>query len=171
MGRPYLITQYMNASLPCVSEQKRLPYRPHPDEVNSLYRAINKHIFDNALTQPQITLGTLQKIWGRCNWQDSRQRRGSWGKTGTWCTIDLYDKWFCPQWFCNTLAHEMVHQWQWDIYRWEHRDKFGREMHTDSGAHGPSFFLWRDVFEDWGMSLKTAHGQRRWFRKQNLFKC
>lgn len=170
MGRPHLITQYMNAGLPTVSMQKRLPYRPEPAEVDRLYRAINRYIFDNALTQPDITIGTLQKVWGRCNWQDDRQRKGSWGKAGTWCTIDLYDKWFCPQWFCNTLAHEMVHQWQWDVYRWEHRERFGREMHLNSGAHGPSFFLWRDIFEDWQLSLKHAHGQKRWFRHQDLRK-
>ena len=38
----------MTASLHCIREQKRLPYRPLPDEVTSLYKAINKHVFDNA---------------------------------------------------------------------------------------------------------------------------
>ena len=171
MARPYLISQYMNAPLPTISEQKRLPFRPCPEEVDALYKAINRHIFDNVLTQPEIVLGTLKKAWGRCHWLDNRVRRSSWGKNGTWCRIELYDKWFSPQWFCTTLAHEMVHQWQWDVYRWEHRERWGREMHLNSGAHGPSFHYWHDVYQDWGISLKLSHGQKRWFRHQDLFKC
>jgi hypothetical protein len=158
----------MNAELPNISTQKRLPFRPHPEEVDALYRALNKHIFNNALTQPDIILGTLKKCWGRCNWLETKQKRG---QPGTYCRIELYDKWFCPQWFCTTLAHEMVHQWQWDIYRWDHIREFGREMYWDSGAHGPSFHHWRPDMAEWGISLKIAHGQKRWFRHQDLFKC
>ena len=171
MARPYLITQYMSASLPCKSEQKRMPFRPHLDEVDALYRAINRHIFDNTLTQPDILVGQMKSYWGRCNWMDAKQRHGGPYKNGTWCQIEIADKWFCPQWFCNVLAHEMVHQWQWDIYRWEHLEKFGREMHLNSGGHGPSFHRWKDTFANWGLHLKIAHGQRRWFRNQNIFKC
>lgn len=171
MARPYLISQYMNADLPTISEQKRLPFRPCPEEVDALYRALNKHIFDNQLTQPEIVIGSLKKCWGRCSWMDTKQRRGSWGKSGTWCNIHLMDKWISPQWFCTTLAHEMVHQWQWDIYRWEHIREFGREMFWDSGGHGPSFHLWRGDMAQWGISLKISHGQKRWYRHQDLFKC
>jgi hypothetical protein len=168
MARPNLISQYMTAPLPCVSEQKRLPFRPLPDETEALYKCINRHVFDNQLTQPEIVLATLQKAWGRCHWLDDRQRRSSWGKHGTWCRIELYDKWFCPQWFCNTLAHEMVHQYQWDIERF---DNTGFNIRENSGAHGPSFFAWRDRFAYWGLHLKTAHGQKRWFRHQDFRRC
>ena len=170
MARPYLITQYMTAGLPTVSIQKRLPYRPEPREVDALYRAINRRIFDNALTQPEIILGQLKKCWGRCSWEDTQQRKGSWGKTGTWCKIDLMDKYISPQWFCSVLAHEMVHQWQWDIYRWDHLRDFGREMYWDSGAHGPSFHLWKPALAEWGIPLKISHSQKRWYCSQDLFK-
>jgi len=165
MARPHLITQYMQAPLPTISEQRTLPFRPHPREVDALYRAINRHVFDNQLTQPEITIGTLQNVWGCCNWQDRRQRRSSWGKRGTWCTIELMDKWISPQWFCTTLAHEMVHQWQWDVERFDRR---GYTIHTHSGAHGPSFYAWRDQLAYWGIPLKIAHSQRRWYRTQKL---
>jgi hypothetical protein len=161
----------MNAGLPCISEQKRLPYRPSVGEVDSLYRVINRNIFDNQLTQPPILIGQMKKAWGRCLWHDDRQRRSSWGKPGTWCEIELMDKYISPQWFCTTLAHEMVHQWQWDIYRWQHKKHWGREMFLDSGAHGPSFYLWREHFAEWGIPLKSSHGQRRWYRHQDLFKA
>ena len=171
MARPNLITQYMNAELPCISEQKRLPFRPSESEVDALYRAINRCIFSNSLTKPTIAIGSIKKAWGRCQWFGTRQRRSSWGKAGTWCHIDLMDKWISPQWFCTTLAHEMVHQWQWDVYRWHHLAHLGRDMYTDSGAHGPSFYAWKEPMAEWGIPLKISHGQRRWYRHQDLFKC
>jgi len=168
MARPYLITQYMTAPLPSISEQRKFPFRPDPRDVDALYRAINRHVFDNALTQPEIDLGTLQKCWGRCVWLDRRQHRGSWGKKGTWCRIELMDKWISPQWFCTTLAHEMVHQYQWDVERF---DAHGYIIHDDSGGHGPSFHAWKDRLAHWGVPLKIAHGQRRWYKTQDLFRC
>ena len=93
---------------------------------------------------------------------------------GYHCEIDvwyIYDKWFCPQWFMNTLAHEMAHQYQWDIYRWEHLDYHGRPMFEGSGAHGPSFYMWRDRFDHYGLSLKRWHGQKRWFQHQDFTRC
>jgi hypothetical protein len=65
----------------------------------------------------------------------------------------------------------MVHQYQWDIYRWQHIDEYGTLPYNNSGGHGPSFFVWRPVFENFGLSLKTAHGQKRWFQHQNFNKC
>ena len=168
MARPNLISQYMNADLPSIGEQKRLPFRPHPEQADALYRVINRYIFDNTLTQPDIMLGTLQKCWGQCEWLDQRQKSASWGKQGTWCRISVSDKWFCPQWFCTVLAHEMVHQYQWDIERF---DRTGFNICENSGAHGPSFFAWRERFAYWGIDLKTAHGQKRWFRHQDFNKC
>lgn len=171
MARPSIITQYMTAPLPSVSAQKRLPFRPTLDDVNSLYRCLNKYVFDNELTQPEITLSQMKKTWGVCEWHMRRQKSASWGKSGTWCTIRLMDKWFCPQWFCTTLAHEMVHQWQWDIYRWEHEDYYGKEMFMDSGGHGPSFYAWRGILDEFGIDLKISHGQKRWFKYQDFTKC
>lgn len=171
MARPNLISQYMNAELPNISVQKRLPFRPQTWEVDAAYKALNRSIFDNVLTMPAIEISSLKKCWGTCCWHSIRQRRSSWGKPGTWCSINLMDKWFCPQWFLTTLAHEMVHQYQWDHYRWDFEEEHGRAMFTDSGAHGPSFYAWRDSLAEWGISLKIAHGQKRWFRHQDLTKC
>jgi hypothetical protein len=162
----------MNSPLPTKSEQKRLPFRPYPEEAVSLYRAINRYVFDNQLTRPEIILKpNLQKAWGVCNWKEDRQKSASWGRQGTWCTIELMDKWFCPQWFCNTLAHEMVHQWQYDVYRWDHMKDLGREMYWDSGGHGPSFHSWRERFAEHGLYLKQSHGMKRWLKFQDFRKC
>ena len=165
MARPNLITQYMTAPLPTPSAQRRLPFRPTPDEARNLYRAINKHIFDNQLTMPDIVLkSNLRKVWGGCYWEDIKLKNG---KPGTWCKIELMDKWFCPQWFCNTLAHEMVHQYQWDIERFDGE----YNIRTGGGAHGPSFHAWKQPMADWGMFLKTSHGMKRWLKHQDFRKC
>jgi hypothetical protein len=168
MARPSLITQYMTAPLPLVSVQRRLPYRPSLEETVRLYHSLNKHIFHSVLTLPNIHLGSLRKTWGFCQWMGDLQKRGSHSKPGTWCSISLMDKWFCPQWFCTTLAHEMVHQYQWDIERFDYT---GFNIRENSGAHGPSFFAWKERFSYWGIDLKTAHGQRRWLRHQDFSKC
>ena len=125
----------------------------------------DRHVFKNQLRRPPIEMGVTRDYWGICIGLDNETARG------TSCLIKISDKYFCPQWFMNVLAHEMAHQYQWDIYRWDHQDYHGREMYKDGGAHGPSFFMWRERFDHYGLNLKTAHGQRRWFKWQDFNKC
>ena len=63
----------MNAELPSKTEQRKLPFRPEPYEVDALYRSINRHVFDNELTQPEIELGIISYCWGVCNWENKKQ--------------------------------------------------------------------------------------------------
>ena len=165
MARPNPIRRIMSQPLPMITEQRRKCFRPTQSEVIYAYNIINKYVFDNQLYRPEIELGRLRKIWGYCQWQKDQQ------DTGSYCTIKLSDKWFCEQWFMNTLAHEMVHQYQWDIYRWDHLDYYGKEMNRTSGAHGPSFYMWRDRFEEFDLSLKIYWSQRRWFKHQDFAKA
>ena len=44
-------------------------------------------------------------------------------------------------------------------------------MDKHSGAHGPDFFMFRERFAYYGLNLKTAHGQKRWFKHQDFTKC
>lgn len=164
MARPNPIRRIMSQPLPMITEQRRKCFRPTNKEVIYAYNIINKYVFDNQLYRPEIELGRLRKTWGYCVWQKEQQA------TGSYCKIKLSDKWFCEQWFMNTLAHEMVHQYQWDIYRWDHLDYYGKEMHLGSGAHGPSFYMWREHIEQFGLNLKMYWGQRRWFKYQDFAK-
>lgn len=165
MARPNPIRTIMQAPLPSLTYQRRKLYRPDTDEVEYLYRKINYYVFDNQLKKPDIRLGTIKKCWGVCEWETVKQPSGS------YCNIRLSDKWFCPQWFVNTLAHEMAHQWQWDIYRFQHAERSGKPIYELSGAHGPSFFVWRERFNEYDLTLKTSYGQRRWFNYQDFKKC
>ena len=83
------------------------------------------------------------------------------------CIIRLSDKWYCKQWLILTLAHEMCHQYQWDINS-KIRMKYDLKPLM---SHGPSFFIHKNKLARHGIPLKKALGTRRWFTYQNLFKC
>lgn len=159
MARPNPIWAVMEAELPSITNQRRKLFRPGIADAIYAYKIINRYVFDNKLRRPIIEIAQTKKCWAYCHWHEQPVWNGS------WCSIRLTDKWFCPQWFLNTIAHEMVHQYQWDIYRWDH------SLPENSGAHGPSFFMWREQFGYYGLTLKTAFGQRRWFKHQNFSKC
>jgi hypothetical protein len=165
MARPNPIRAIMATPLPSITYQRRKSFRPSDEDIIYAYNIINRYVFDNQLRRPEITQGTLRKAWGYCHWMTNGQNSGS------ATHIKLMDKWFCPQWFMQTLAHEMVHQYQWDIYRYEHMDYYGRDINQSSGAHGPSFFAWRERFEFYDLTLKVSFGQRKWFKYQDFSKC
>ena len=85
--------------LPSVTEQKRLLFRPSVRFAHHTYELLNFTIFDNYLTKPKIELlSHRRKYWGMCVGNINK------GVTGSFCEIQLMDKWFCPQWFVTTLA-------------------------------------------------------------------
>ncbi len=152
----------MELPLPTITEQKRLLFRPSVRFAHYAYELINYEIFDNVLYKPKLELKShCQKYWGICYGNLYRDN------TGSHCRISLMDKWFCPQWFITTLAHEMVHQYQWDILGPE-REKNGKDWLM---SHGPSFYEFKPDLAEHNISLKIAHSQRRWFKHQNLFKA
>ena len=151
MARPHPLKELMKTPLPPISFQKRKGYRPTLREVRNIYKLLNKYVFNNQLTLPPIELGSCRKYWGMCSGLDAPIRKG------TRCTIKLMDKWFCVQWLVTTLAHEMVHQYEWDIMK-------------KSMTHRQSFFIWRDQLAKFNIDLKTYHAQRRWFKYQDFKK-
>jgi len=160
MARPNPIRKIMAMPLPNKTLQRTKPFRPTDDDVIYAYNILNKYIFDNQLKRPKIIQGRIPHCWGICRWLQHP-------KTMEFYTeIRLVDKWFCAQWFMNTLAHEMIHQWQWEVYREENGG-----IYEYSGAHGPSFFLWRDRFAEFDLHLKTSHRMKKWFKHQDFTKC
>jgi hypothetical protein len=163
MFRKPNLTELMREELPPIAYQKRLCYRTDYDEVVALYRLINKTIFNYKLIMPEIeVMPRCRKYWGMCYGSLEMP-----SQTKSYCKIRLMDKWYCKQWLITVLAHEMCHQYQWDIQGLE-RLKRGRQPLM---SHGPSFFVFRDKLKKYGISLKSAHSKRKWFRYQNLFKA
>lgn len=165
MARPNPLRRIMECELPSITSQRRKEFRPGPAEITYAYNLINRNVFRNQLEKPIIRTGRLNRAWGQCQWHWKEQRHG------TYCDLWLADKWFCPQWFMNVLAHEMVHQWQWDVYRWDYQDHFGRDMKHQGSGHGPSFYQWREEFEYYGLNLKGWFRMKKWFKYQDFTKC
>ena len=161
MARPNPIRTIMAMPLPSITYQKHKQFRPTDSDIIYAYNIINRHVFDGQLKRPEITQGRINNCWGQCTWMQHPDTLEYYTK------IRLVDKWYCAQWFMNTLAHEMVHQWQWDIHRVDN----GGYIYEYSGAHGPSFFAWRDRFAEYGLHLKTSHRMKKWFTYQDFAKC
>jgi hypothetical protein len=163
MFRKANLAELMREELPPIAYQKRLCYRTDYDEVVALYRLINKTIFNNKLIMPEIeVMPRCRKYWGMCYGSLTMPT-----KSKSYCKIRLMDKWYCRQWLINVLAHEMCHQYQWDIEGMKRLNK-GKEPIM---SHGPSFFIFREKLKKHGICLKGAHSKRKWFLYQNLFKC
>lgn len=123
--------QLMNRELPNITYQRRLSYRTSQREVNYLFRLLNKEIFNNKLPTPEIQIVRRREYWGYCM---AKGHTPIEGKSN--CIIKLSDKWFCKQWLIMVLAHEMCHQYQWDIESIK-RIKEGKKPLI---SHGPTFF-------------------------------
>jgi hypothetical protein len=163
MTKSYSLEEMMDAPLPSIAYQKRLMYRTNYSEVTTLYRQLNYYIFDEELTLPIIEVAPrCRQYWGICYGAHEKKRYKR-----SLCKIRLMDKWFCKQWLITTLAHEMCHQYQWDIIG-EKRIEEGKDRLM---SHGPSFFLFRDRLAEYGIPLKTSHRQKHWLKYQNIFKC
>jgi hypothetical protein len=80
------------------------------------WRVINKAAFKNKLPYPEeIVIRKLRGAWGLCN-----------GKTrNDTCIITISSEITNRKLFIATVAHEMVHQWQWyDRGRLDHASSF-----------------------------------------------
>lgn len=153
----------MEAELPSKTDQRLKRYRPKLAEVRAIYRLINREIFYNSLPMPKIILRRLYDCVGICEGKEGPIR-----KTKSYCTITLADRYYCRQWMVSTLAHEMVHQYQWDIYS-NIRVKRGLPRHM---SHGPSFYIWRKKLKKYGIALKASSlKESTWFSRQDTTEC
>jgi len=158
----YSLEDIMHLPLPKLTYQKKLMYRPVYQDVLHVYELLNESVFRNQLEVPEIIIKPYRKrYWGMCV--------GSWDvhPSGSYCSIELMDKFYCPQWLVTILAHEMAHQHQWDI------ETKIRKKHGKSGlmSHGPTFFRFKEKLYKHGIPLKTYHNIKKWFKYQDMFKC
>ena len=151
----------MREDLPDLTFQRKLSYRPTHKEVKLLHTIINEQVFDNLLPKPSIVLASrCREYMGMCISKNSdfRLKHSN-------CIIKLSDKWFCRQWLITILAHEMCHQYEWDIIGKE-RLAEGREPKI---THGPNFFMHKERLAEHGIRLKRVYKKYQWFEHQSLF--
>lgn len=156
------LLDYMQEPLPPIGLQKRLPYRPSKKQAIYFYKLINESIFDNQLNMPEIEImARCRKYWGMCYGEHIRIPHRQ-----TFCKIRLMDKFYSRSWMISILAHEMCHQYTWDIIGPE-REQAGKERML---SHGPTFFQFKEKLSEHGISLKISHRRSSWFKTQDFFK-
>lgn len=151
----------MDEPLPSLTEQKRLTYRPSLREVYRMFDLLNREIFQNKLVRPEIELGIRRQCWGICVGHTKPRQ------TGSYCVIKLSDKWYCKQWMIAILAHEMSHQYQWDIIG-PKRFNRGKDFLM---SHGPTFFQHRRRMLKHNIPLKVSFRRSLWFTHQHIQHC
>lgn len=157
----YSLTEIMNIPLPPLHLQRQLRYRPSYEDVEHVYDQLNTLVYDSQLKRPIFEMLPRRRIyWGMCYGELEPNQYGS------YCILRLMDKWFCPQWMVMILAHEMAHQYQWDI-EGPPRLAEGKEVLL---GHGPTFFKFRDKLHAQKIPLKRIHSMGKWFKYQDLFK-
>jgi hypothetical protein len=154
------LMRLLETPLPSISRQRRKPYRPDEQEINRIYSLINRAVFDGQMTRPRIVTGREVDALGWCiGLKPPGSRRSG-------CLIRLTDKWFSVHWLIFVLAHEMCHQYQWDILGPERLTEGLRPLIS----HGPSFFQHRDRLAEIGVPLLKKVCMYRWFQYQDLRK-
>jgi len=156
------LTDLMNCELPTISQQKRKSYKTSLTEVKKLYKIINTELFNDKLHTPKIIVkNRITNYWGMCVGTKNPTKY----KSG--CELIVTQNHFCKQWLIMIIAHEMAHQYQWDILGYK-RIKKGLEPFM---SHGPTFYIHRKKFLKHQIPLKKVVHSIIWFNKQNLLKC
>ena len=152
----------MNTELPTISQQKRKQYKTNEREVRKLFHIINEELFNNKLKIPKVIVKSkMYNVWGLCKGikLPTLHRSG--------CELVITKNHYCKQWLVMIIAHEMAHQYQWDILGLK---KVAKGIEP-SMSHGSTFFIHKKKFLKHNVPLKKVVHSRIWFDKQNLLKC
>lgn len=133
MARPNPIVKVMQLSMPDERELTLCRFYPTKKDIKFFYKALNRHIFNDALEMPKFEIARLRGLWGECmgSWDESANKFDT--------VIRINNRHRCLQMFVTVLAHEMVHQYQWEADGQRRADKQLEPLMS----HGPSFFKWR----------------------------
>lgn len=151
------LVDLMETPLPSIAEQRRRTFRPTKRTVHKVFNLLNTHIFNGKLSHPDFVIRALGDHWGICIGSEKPYR---------YSTIRLHHHYVCVQWFATVLAHEMIHQYQWDVIGLQ-RIKKGEEPTI---SHGPTFFQFRDKLAIYGIPLKQSYRLKDWWKHQDLMK-
>lgn len=164
MSRSSKLGRIMQEELPSLSFQRRMLYRTSEKEVLALFRLINREIFNNKLPTPKFEIvSNCREYWGFCIGEDFDLADAY--KNKSHCLLRLSDKWYCKQWLIMMLAHEMCHQYEWDVIS-KRRLKRGQTLIL---SHGPTFFLFKDKLAKFGIPLnRESLSKDKWFAYQEF---
>ena len=109
-------------------------FRPSISDCREIFRQINRQVFNNELEMPKFRLVYSKEFWGECVGSIDNQ---------TSVTIKMNKSFLSRRLFINTMAHEMVHQWEW--------------LNYENMTHGKTFFLWRDQLKNFNITLSRHY--------------
>lgn len=115
----------------------RTQIRANHGMVHDIYDCLNRAVFNGTLVRPHIIINNYGKLgfWGEC---EGKQRGSRWGEHYT-KAIRIERNWPNMKKLITVMAHEMVHQWEWD--------KLG------TMTHGNNFWAWQDRLLNKGIRL------------------
>ena len=124
-------------------------FSPTIEQCQRWFRILNSGMFGGNLTEPEITVRRMIYDWGICiaNWDNRKCRKGTFNQriipyhVPIDYTIELHNKF--PKWkdFIETLAHEMIHLYQMQVWK----DPYSN--------HNSNFYSWKKYFKLHGLKL------------------
>ena len=124
-------------------------FTPTVEQCQSWFRILNRGMFGSNLTQPTLIVRRMNKDWGLCiaDWDNRKCRAGTFNQrvipyhVPIDYKIELHNKF--PRWkdFIETLAHEMVHLYQMQVWK----DPYSN--------HNEHFYSWKNYFKQHNLKL------------------
>jgi len=124
-------------------------FSPTIEQCQRWFRILNSGMFGGNLTEPEITVRRMIYDWGICiaNWDNRKCRKGTFNQriipyhVPIDYTIELHNKF--PRWkdFIETLAHEMIHLYQMQVWK----DPYSN--------HNSNFYSWKKYFKQHNLRL------------------
>ncbi len=109
-------------------------FRPTIADCREAFRNINRNVFNNELKMPNFRLVYTRAFWGECQGLSD---------DNTQVKMKINKSFLSKRLFINTLAHEMVHQWEWLV--------------NENMTHGPEFFQWRPPLAKYNITLSRSY--------------
>ena len=121
-------------------------YKPTTDECQKVHNLLNKNVFDGMLKKTRFNIRNMGDVWAMCDGRFDIKSEKFFTEQ-----ILLHNKFPHKAMFVTAVAHEMVHQWQWEVYSAErHEQGKGFIM-----SHGPSFRKWKKALGKYLIPLRT----------------
>jgi hypothetical protein len=114
-------------------------FKPSIQDCREIWRHINRSVFNNELKMPSFRLVYTKAFWGECQAVTDDQ---------TQVKMKINKSFLSKRLFINTMAHEMVHQWEW--------------LTNENMTHGPQFFLWRDQLANYNITLSRCYRMKHY---------
>ena len=124
-------------------------FTPTIEQCQSWFRTLNRGMFGSNLFEPDFVVRGMRFDWGLCvaDWDNRKCRAGRFNQkiipyhVPIDYKIELHNKF--PLWkdFIETLAHEMVHLYQMQVWK---------DPYSNHNSH---FYSWKNYFKLHGLRL------------------